>query len=114
MKATITVHHVGLKNVEADLHLYCGRNQNIRPGLVRANLGNPFWMGFDESRRDEVCDAYDEFLHSEKGAEHRRIIDRIITRYKEGKSIALYCHCAPKRCHCDTIREYVLTNVDFG
>lgn len=95
-----------------DLHLYCGRNAPPT-GMIKANLGNPF-PASNESQRDTVCEQYDKWLHSPQACNHLRIIERIIQRINEGKSVALYCHCAPKRCHCDTIKEYVLTNVNFG
>lgn len=68
----------------------------------------------NESERDAVVEAYDEWLHSPLGVSHRRVIDRIIKRSMEGKKVALYCHCAPAKCHCDVIKEYVETNVQFG
>ena len=106
MNPRITVNHVKEHNVIADLHLYCGRG--VAPnGQIKANLGNPFTMK-DESQRDNVCDAYEKWLESPHAASHIRVIERIIQRINEGKSIALYCHCAPKRCHCNSIREKVL------
>jgi hypothetical protein len=29
----------------------------------------------------------------------------------EGKHVALYCHCHPKPCHCDTIKKLALNLV---
>jgi hypothetical protein len=95
-----------------DLHLYCGRG-NAPASMVNAKLGNPFTMS-NESQRDEVCEKYDKWLHSQESSKHLKIIERIIQRVSENKTIALYCYCNPKRCHCDTIKEYVITNVNFG
>jgi hypothetical protein len=103
----ITVHHVNERNVRADLHLYCGRNGAKYPHLINSGLGNPFKMS-TESMRDKICDAYSSFLTQKPGERHRRLIARIVQRITEGKRVALYCHCAPKRCHCDIIRDYAL------
>ena len=80
---------------------------NIHPHLIHASMGNPFHMN-GEADRNRVCDAYEEWIASPNAASHKRIIERMIQRVQEGKSIALYCHCAPKRCHCETIRELAL------
>ena len=110
----ITIHHVKESGVKADIHLYCGRLGSCkRTDLIDAKLGNPFVM-HNESMRDEVCDAYDKWLHSPQAGNHLRIIERILQRVNEGKVVALYCFCAPKRCHCETIRDYVMTNHNFG
>lgn len=85
----------------------------MRKDLVFANLGNPHWMR-DESQRDAVCDAYERDIESNPAHPHKRVMERIIQRVNEGRTVALYCFCAPKRCHCDFIAEYVLTNVQFG
>jgi hypothetical protein len=38
----ISIHHVSEANVQADLHLFCGRKGSCkRTDLVFANLGNP-------------------------------------------------------------------------
>lgn len=112
MTPTITVHHVKEPLDPAKLNLYCGRG-NAPAGMVNARLGNPFVMK-DESKRDEVCEAYDKWLHGPQAGNHLRLLERMILRMNEGRSIALHCWCAPKRCHCDTIAEYVRTNVDFS
>jgi hypothetical protein len=68
-------------------------------------LGNPFIMR-KESERDKVCDEYEEYFY-------RRLKDcatmqRVIDRYKEYGKLRLFCWCAPKRCHAETIRDYIL------
>ena len=105
----ITIHHIREAGVKADLHLYCGRSYIPQgyPHLIHASMGNPFHMN-GEADRNRVCDAYEEWIASPNAASHKRIIERMIQRVQEGKSIALYCHCAPKRCHCETIRELAL------
>jgi len=114
MTTTITVHHVKEPLDPAKINLYCGRG-NAPAGMVNARMGNPFVMkDQSEEERDKVCDNYAHWLRSPQATNHLAIMERMILRINEGSSIALHCYCAPKRCHCDTIAEYVQTNVDFG
>jgi hypothetical protein len=113
MKPQITVHHVKEPLDPAKINLYCGRG-NAPAGMVNAKMGNPFVMkDQSDEERDRVCDAYEEWMFKQP-LEHEAVLERMILRMKEGRSIALHCYCAPKRCHCDTIAEYVQTNVNFG
>ena len=70
-------------------------------------VGNPFWMT-DESKRDEVCDKYVAYFEKEmkKGGEFARYI-HYIKELSKKFDVALGCHCAPKRCHCQTIKEFI-------
>jgi hypothetical protein len=67
----------------------------------------------EESQRDAVCDAYENDLKLSDAHPHLPIIARIGLRVSEGKRIALYCFCAPKRCHCLTIQHRALTYADW-
>lgn len=59
--------------------------------------GNPFIMGRDGDR-DAVCDKYKRWLWDEiRGA---RISLADLAGLKDKK---LGCHCAPQRCHGDTL-----------
>lgn len=114
MKGTITVCNIryGLLH-NCDIHLFCGRESSYKPqpNLIFANLGNPHWME-TEKDRDKVCDQYAADLQNPSHP-HHRIIQRIAQRVAEGKNVALYCFCRPKkRCHCDTIRKIALELVD--
>ena len=105
----ITVHHVNDKHVVADLHLYCGRNGSKYPHLIDAKLGNIHWMRA-EPQRDAVCEAFASDL-SDTSHPYWPSIKRMAQRLAEGRTIALYCHCAPKRCHCDTLRLAAIESV---
>jgi len=114
MKPTITVHHVKEPLDPAKINLYCGRGK-APADMVNAKMGNPFVMKDQtDAERDRVCDAYAHWLRSPQATNHLAIMERMILRINEGRSIALHCYCAPKRCHCDTIADYVQTNVNFG
>ena len=56
--------------------------------------GNPFVMGPDGTR-DDVCDLF------EKYAEWRLTIQPNWLKDLRGKDLG--CHCAPKRCHAETL-----------
>jgi len=73
-------------------------------------LGNKFVM-HKESDRNLVCDQYDEhfsdLLESERPMKY---FMQIYTAYKEHRTVRLFCWCAPKRCHAETIKK-VLDNI---
>ena len=99
---------------------YCGRGGKGEPG----HLGNPFWMN-DESKRDEVCDQYEEFFNMtialkgkcgqvsgwDKELKIRGYETYWATKtlYKIAKvqDVELACFCTPKRCHCSTIKTFL-------
>lgn len=112
-KNMITIHHVKeAGTVTADIHLYCGRGENNVKGLINARMGNPYVMRkYTLEERNRVCDAYAALLESAAIDSHeRRTIHRMATRLAEGKTIALYCYCAPERCHCETIKAFALSS----
>lgn len=78
------------------LVVYCGRG---------SALGNPHVMrGKSKSERNRVCDLYaTEFPTPEQKAECAWIAEQLKTQ-----PIALECFCVPKRCHCETPRDYIL------
>jgi len=98
----ITVVH---KYVEPD-HVYCGR------GSV---LGNPFKM-YSEIQRDEVCEQYRKYFYEKVVSDDPVILAELnrILNIARVLPVRLGCFCAPKRCHCDTIKEYLDTCLAFG
>lgn len=77
-------------------------------------LGNPYYMP-DESKRDEVCDRYYDYFHKSLNPDHAvkgflEYLDKILKAASK-RDITIGCWCAPKRCHCDTIKEYVESEV---
>ena len=100
-------------------------------------LGNPFHMGKDEGLRDPVCDAYGAYFSTViGGAEPIPTATRIAKeqglnlasawksptrdsfvsalavleqRQRDGKPSKVMCWCAPKRCHLDTVKDYLDT-----
>ena len=109
MTPTITVHHVKEPLDPAKLNLYCGRG-DAPAGMVNAKMGNPFVMrDQSEEERDRVCDNYATWLKGQGPEDYaRKAVHRLAEHARNGKSIALYCYCAPKRCHCEVIRQFVI------
>lgn len=72
-------------------------------------LGNPFYMP-DESKRDLVCDQYEEYFNKKiKDGTDSKFIGELNRIYELSKSndITLLCWCSPKRCHGETIKRYI-------
>lgn len=91
------------------------RNEKpTQPYQVRIDRGhsilcNPFYM-HSEDEREEVCRKYkDHFalqvFHNEAFTNALRELYRIAKRY--GK-LELFCWCAPKKCHGETIRNFLM------
>ena len=93
------------------------RQENIwYPYQVRVDrktiFGNPFPMK-NESKRDEVCDKYAEYFKTrmnKKDAFAAEIVKLVHIFERYGK-LELFCWCAPKRCHAETIKEYIESEV---
>lgn len=71
-------------------------------------LGNPFPMR-NESQRNAVCDKYAVYLAIEikKPGKIREEMIRLYRLYKQYRELRLFCWCAPKRCHAETIRQWL-------
>lgn len=70
-------------------------------------LGNPFILT-DESERDLVCDAYEQWFEqklTEKDPAVMSELERLLALEAKQGYLILGCHCAPKRCHGDTIKS---------
>lgn len=77
----------------------------------RSILGNPFYM-INEGYRDEVCKKYETWfkssmLSNEKVKSKANDLRRL---YKKYGKLRLFCWCAPKRCHAETIKKWLLEN----
>ena len=74
-------------------------------------LGNPFIMA-DESRRNAVCDECREWLIEQlaPGNKDRKVIEELLrlqNLYMQYGKLRLFCWCAPKRCHAETIKSLI-------
>ena len=93
-------------NVESPIESY-----QIR--VDRASiLGNPYKMKNknDDKERDEVCDKYEQYFIEQikKGNElFAKEFLRLIEIFKKYNKLELFCWCAPKRCHAETLKKYI-------
>ena len=85
-------------------HIYCGRG---------SALGNPFVMK-NGTERDEVCDKYEGYFKEQVYVlKNENMLKELRAIYKQALKgdVNLGCFCAPKRCHCDTIKEFIEINI---
>jgi len=88
------------KGIPEGANVYCGRG---------SPLGNPYRMK-GPSDRDRACDAYERYFYrsvevvGDKGMVNQ--LNKIAELAAKG-DVNLVCFCAPKRCHCETIKRYV-------
>lgn len=81
-------------------------------------VGNPYPM-IHEGQRDEVCDDYKKYFYiiintyrntdtkiDTKDLNFLKYIGYIVNTAKK-HDVALGCWCAPRRCHAETIKEFV-------
>ena len=99
--------------------LYCGRPGKGEVGT----FGNPFAANVTDENRDEVCDKFEEYLRdvvakkgsvcyggenmSDRGKLLYEGLRNLYKRMKAGERIELACFCAPKRCHCESIKSFI-------
>lgn len=73
-------------------------------------LGNPFYMK-DESYRDEVCDKYKEWFLERVSLKDQAVMAELrrlwMVHKQRREDVALLCYCSPKRCHVDTVVEWL-------
>lgn len=71
-------------------------------------VGNPFYMA-SETKRDEVCDKYQRYFEKQisNNGVFREYAYKILNALKTYKKVTLYCWCAPKRCHAETIKQWL-------
>lgn len=76
-------------------------------------LGNPFYMSH-ESQRIEVCNKFEDYLPTayQTNPKVRSEITNIVLHVGAGLDVLLQCWCAPKRCHCDSIKSFVLNLIN--
>jgi hypothetical protein len=72
-------------------------------------LGNPFVM-YNESGRDRVCDEYQTHFDNLVKRKDPQTMNALRSLFITGKRqgyLKLGCHCSPKRCHADTIANFL-------
>ena len=73
-------------------------------------LGNTFRM-VSEDQRDAVCDQYEEYFNNivrtKSNEEFMNELRRLYKLAKHYGKLTLFCWCAPKRCHAETIKKFL-------
>ena len=76
-------------------------------------LGNIFCMA-GEAQRNTVCDQYDNWFRQtvleSKQVSSWNELRRLKALYKEYGKLNLFCWCAPKKCHGETIKQWLENN----
>jgi hypothetical protein len=99
----MTVKVVNLRLSSSPVDFVCDRT---------SPLGNPFNMkNFSKAERNRVCDLYEEHFATCLNPDYAPVgfleyLDTICQAAAE-RDITIGCHCAPQRCHCDTIKNYI-------
>ena len=78
-------------------------------------LGNPYTLT-RESARDLVCDKYDVYFQKRKNSTILSGFASELARLRalsKTNDITLLCWCAPKRCHAETIKQYLDDYLNF-
>lgn len=82
---------------------------DIRVDRFNKVLGNKFFMQ-SEADRDRVCDLYKAWFTEQVKCKNELVLNelrRIYRIYKKYGKLRLFCWCAPKRCHAETIKEFL-------
>lgn len=98
----MTIHIVNKyhPHVQGITPFYCGRG---------SALGNPYVISPDRDR-DYVCDQYEKYFnHNVNVLEIPEMVQQLhqISAAAKRGNISLVCYCAPKRCHCETIKRHI-------
>jgi len=72
-------------------------------------VGNPYPLNLEKNRND-VCDKYENYFAEQikKPGKFYDYVKNILTKMNEYDTIYLYCWCAPRRCHADTIKSWLM------
>lgn len=74
----------------------------------RSSLGNPFpMMNKSQTERDRVCNLYEDNWEHLMLQEKARTYMLELIKQAQHRPIGLLCWCAPKRCHCETIKRKI-------
>lgn len=77
-------------------------------------FGNPYPMrGGKGESRDDVCEKYEVWFGNQLSNSPVFIkgIGRLQLLLRKHGQLRLFCWCAPKRCHAETIRTFLLEGV---
>ena len=71
-------------------------------------VGNPYPIKGSYMHRDRVCNMYEkDFGRQMQNPYFEAYINSLINIYKRHGKLRLFCWCAPKRCHAETIKRFI-------
>jgi hypothetical protein len=78
-------------------------------------LGNPFRM-VSEDQRNTVCEQYEQYFNdivrTKSNEEFMNELRRLYKLAKKYGKLTLFCWCAPKRCHAETIKRFLWKHLE--
>lgn len=105
----ITIHNL---RKEKPCHPY-----DIKVCRGKSIFGNPFILNDinNVKERDHVCDMYEEWFYDKVKTDHifQHQINELVNIYKIYGKLRLFCWCVPKRCHAETIKAYIIKQINF-
>lgn len=102
-------YEIKIKNMRTDkLNYYAWEFRVDRASVV----GNPFYMS-NESKRNEVCDKYGAYFNEQikTNKAFQQYLETMLNALRTYKKVYLYCWCYPKRCHAETIQNWLLKSI---
>ena len=75
----------------------------------RTPVGNPYHL-HDEKLRNGICNDYETYFYNQLTFDNKKFkkyLNKLIDIYKRNKKLRLFCHCYPKRCHAETIKNFI-------
>ncbi len=85
----------------------------VRPWDVKIDrsspLGNPYIMSTEEER-EFVCNKYEGYFYEQIGEQNKGFLvelNFLFSIYRHYGKLNLFCWCAPKRCHGETIKKFL-------
>lgn len=70
-------------------------------------LCNPYHIK-TEAESDFICYQYEDYFSSELKDAFLYEVERLLEIYETYGELNLFCWCAPKRCHAETIKKCIL------
>ena len=97
---------IQIKNLRKDSMKF---EYDVRVDRANKVLGNKFIM-HNEFERDKVCDEYEAWFNEQIDKQNELVLNelrRLYNIYKKYGKLNLFCWCAPKRCHAETIKNFL-------
>lgn len=106
------------KNTEESILILNLRKENMTaPWDVRIDrfspLGNPFVIT-NFTSRSKVCRLYDDWFIEKVNSKNKRVMQelhKLLSLYIYHGILRLFCWCAPKQCHGETIKRWLVSEI---